>query len=53
MKKYIDYYCKSCRRVTKMNVSGPAKTLSVYWLRCTRCSNNWKYPIEEIESLVK
>jgi len=52
MKKYIEYQCKYCKSVTKMKVSGPAKALGVYWLRCTRCSNNWKVPIEEVEKLV-
>ena len=52
MKKFIDYHCKHCKAVTKMKVSGPAEALGVYWLRCSRCSNNWKVPIEEIEKLV-
>ena len=52
MKKFIDYYCKYCKKKKKMKVTGPAPALEIYWLRCTSCSNSWKAPMAEVENLV-
>ena len=53
MRKIVEYYCKYCKTVTKMKVSGPVKHLGVYWLKCSSCRNNWRVPVEEFESLIK
>jgi len=53
MKRVVEYYCKYCRDITKMKVVSKVEHLDVYWLRCTRCSNNWRVQIEELENLVQ
>jgi hypothetical protein len=52
MKKIVEYYCKFCKDIQKMKVTGPVKQIGIYWLKCSRCKNNWHVRIEELESLV-
>ncbi len=53
MRTTIEYYCKFCKGENLMRVSGPVKHLNIYWLKCSRCKNNWRVPAEEVEKLAK
>lgn len=53
MRTTIKYYCEYCKSVNQMRISGPVKHLNVYWLKCSRCKNNWRVPVKELESLAK
>lgn len=53
MNKIITYYCKYCKRDTRMRVSEPIKVHDYYWLHCMRCQNNWRVSIKELEKKYK
>jgi hypothetical protein len=53
MRKSIELNCNFCKKITMMKITGPIKNLGAYWVKCPRCNNNWRIPIDELERLLK